>query len=82
MCSAQVIFMDVDTGEVIILGGTDFDIEEANITFTTHRLQENRHYSIAISASNAFGSAMSNANISKGIIHILSLPPTTVMCMF
>ena len=62
--------MDVDAGEIIILGGTDIAIEGANITFTTHRLQENRHYSIVISASNAVGSAMSNANISKGIIHI------------
>ena len=70
MCSAQIIFMDDDTGDVIILAGTEFAINGANITITTHRLQENRHYSIDISASNANGMAISNAIISKENSHI------------
>ena len=61
----MVTFMDFDTGEGIILGGTNLTIEEANITSVTHQLRENRHYNVTVIASNIAGSAESQTNLSK-----------------
>ena len=56
--------MDGNSGESIILGGTDLSITETNITFTTQKLKENRHYYITVTASNIAGSATSESSIS------------------
>ncbi len=58
--------MDVDTGETITsLGGTDLNITETNITFTTQQLRENHRYNVTVRASNVAGSATSQTMISK-----------------
>ena len=57
VCSAELTFMDVDTGETIALGDSDLTIQtEINITFTTQQLGENHRYNVTVTASNAAGS--------------------------
>ena len=54
MCSAELIFLDVDTGQITT---PDFTIETTNITFTTLSLPVNSYYDMTIIASNDGGSA-------------------------
>ncbi len=70
MCSAELTFVDVDTGETITLGSTDLTIAETNITFTTQQLRENHHYNVSVMASNAVSSTViSKQNTVPGISH-------------
>ena len=57
MCSGELTFVDIDTGEIITLGDTDLTIAETNITFTTQQLRENHRYNVTVIASNIAGSA-------------------------
>ncbi len=59
MCHAELIFVDVVTGETITLGGTELTIAETTITFTAQQLRESRRYSIIVTASNFHGQATS-----------------------
>ena len=65
MCSGELIFVDVETGETIALGISDLTFVAANISFTTQQLRENRHYIVAVEASNVAGTAISQTRISK-----------------
>ena len=62
MCSAELIIVDVDTGETFTL---DMTIAETNITFNTQQLRENRRYNVTIISSNAAGSATLQTRISR-----------------
>ena len=65
MCHADIAFREVETGLTMTLENTDLEIVEANITFTTQHLTENRHYNLSVIASNFAGSATSQAMLSK-----------------
>ena len=65
VCSGELAFFDIDTGETITLGDTELTITETNITFTTQQVRENRRYNVTVMASNAAGSVMFIAAISK-----------------
>lgn len=68
MCSGELTFMDLDTGESVKLGNTDLTIAGNNsITFTTERLTPNHRYNVTIRAANIAGSATSNITISECI---------------
>ena len=62
MCSGNLTFVDVATGDINgTLGGTDLTIEETNITFTTQQLTENCRYNVIVTASNGHGRAISES---------------------
>ena len=65
MCSARLTFVDLDTGESITLGDGELITAENRITFTIEQLTDNRHYRVAINASNVAGSITSYATLSK-----------------
>ena len=56
MCSSELTFVDLDTGEIITLEG---------ITFTTQEVRVNRHYNVIVRASNSAGSTTSYVTISE-----------------
>ena len=62
ICTGELTFMDVDTGEAVTLRGTDLTIEFNVITLTVH---QNHHYNTTVIASNIAGSATSWTRISK-----------------
>jgi hypothetical protein len=68
VCSSDLTFIDIDTGETITVRDNDLTITETNITFTTQQLGENHRYSINVTASNIAGSATSQVSISKPAI--------------
>ena len=65
MCSSELTFMDLDTGEIITLREGELTIADNNITFTFEQLSVNRHYNVTIRASNSAGSTTSYATISE-----------------
>ncbi len=65
MCSAELTFANVDTGEIIILEDTELTITVTNITFTNLQLRTNHRYDVTVTASNVAGSATSQTMISK-----------------
>ena len=65
MCSSELTFMDLDTGEIITLGDGELTIVENNITFTTEQLSVNRHYNVTVRASNKAGSTNSYVALSE-----------------
>ena len=65
MCSARLTFVDLDTGENIIMGDGELTTAENRITFNTEQLIDNRHYRVAINASSVAGSFTSLAILSK-----------------
>jgi hypothetical protein len=65
VCSGELTFIDVDTGETITLGDSDLMITENNITFTTQQLRENRHYNVTVTAFNTDCSTTFLVSISK-----------------
>ena len=65
VCSAELTFEDLDTGESITLKDEDLAIGENNITFSTELLTDNRHYNVAANASSVAGSSTSYATLSK-----------------
>ena len=65
MCNGELIFVDLDTVEIITLGDGEFIIAENNITFTTEQVRVNRLYNVTINASNSAGSATSYDTISN-----------------
>lgn len=67
MCSSELLFLDHYTGDNIKLEGSNLDIVERNITFTTEQLKANRHYNITIKALNSYGSATSHTAISEDL---------------
>ena len=50
---------------IVILENTDLTIERNNITFSTEKLNVNRHYNVTIEASNSAGLARSKFTLSK-----------------
>ena len=52
-------------GTDVTLENVDFTIERNNITFSTEKLDVNRHYNVTIEASNSAGLARSMFTISK-----------------
>ena len=65
MCSGELKFVDLDTGEIITLENGELTIAEINITFATERLRVNRLYNVTIRASNSAGSTTSYVTISE-----------------
>ena len=66
MCSGELVFVDLDTGEIITLGYGELTIAGNNITFiTTEQLRDNRRYNVTVRASNSAGSTTSYVTISK-----------------
>ena len=65
VCNAQLMFLDIDVGEIITLGDTDLTIAAVNITFTSQQLRENRCYNITVTASNIAGLATSQIMLCK-----------------
>ena len=65
VCNAELIVVDIETGENIMLGSTELTIAESNITFTSRQLRMNRHYNVTITASNPAGYVVSKPRISK-----------------
>ena len=72
VCSADLTFVDLDSKEIITLGGSDLIIAETNITFSTQQLRENRHYNITVTAANIAGTDVSQARISKYSLILLA----------
>ena len=68
VCSASLVFADLDTEEQIVVDGL---IEAVNnISFTSEQLMLNRRYNITILATNSNGSNTSYTKISKNFIEI------------
>ena len=65
MCSSELTFMDLDTGEIITLREGELTIVENNITFTAEQLRVNRLYNVTVRASNKAGSTTSYVTISE-----------------
>lgn len=64
MCSGELTFKDLDTGESLTLRDVALSITENNITFTG-QLRLNRHYNATVRAANVNGAAMSCISISE-----------------
>ena len=62
MCSVQITFLDLDTGERF-LGNAQLSVD--NVNFSAAQLTPNRHYNVSTRASNVIGTAMSYIIISK-----------------
>ena len=65
MCSGELKFVDLDTGEIIKLGNGELTIAEINITFAAEQLRVNRRYNVTVRASNSAGSTTSYVTISE-----------------
>ena len=65
MCSAEVMFTELDTGRVIFIDSADLMISEFNISFQTEQLAANQQYLITIEAANIFGLASSFTTTSE-----------------
>ena len=65
MCSGELMFVDLDTGEIITLGDGELTTAGNNITFNAEQLSVNRRYNVTIRASNKAGSTTSYVTISK-----------------
>ena len=65
MCSGELKFVDLDTGEIVTLGNGELTIAEINITFATEQLRVNHRYNVTVRASNSAGSTTSYVAISE-----------------
>ena len=68
MCSGEVVVVELDTGESVMLGGTDniiMSVEGNSFNFTTGWLTVGRHYNITVTAYNVAGMATAITTISK-----------------
>ena len=65
MCSSELTFVNLDTGEIITLGDEELISAGNNITFRTEQLSVNRHYNVTVRASNSAGSTTSYVTISE-----------------
>ena len=65
VCSGEVVVVVLDTGESVMLGGTDMSVEGNSLNFTTGWLTVGRHYNITVTAYNVAGMATAITTISK-----------------
>ena len=71
MCSGELMFVDLDTGEIITLGDRESTIAENNIIFTNEQLRDNHLYNVTVRASNSAGSTTSYIAISDECTYIV-----------
>ena len=65
MCGSELTFVDLDAGEVLIIGGANITIMNNNFSFTGEKLTANRHYNITIRAYNIAGEAIFHTTLSE-----------------
>ncbi len=68
MCTVDLMFVDIDTGETITLGNTDLTVEGNNVTFITQLLTTNRHYNVTADVTNIAGSSTSHTTMSEFVL--------------
>ena len=66
MCAnfTELLFVDLDTGDIVTLTIENLAISGSNITFSSDELTHNRQYIVDVRATNAAGTATSNYRIS------------------
>ncbi len=79
MCTVDLMFVDLDTGESITLGDTDLTVEGNNVTFTTELLTTNRRFNVTANATNIAGSSVSHTTMSEFLLRHMDIP-STVCC--
>ena len=65
MCGSELTFVDLDAGEVLVIGNADITIIRNNFSFTDELLIANRHYNVTVRAYNIAGETTSYTTLSE-----------------